>query len=458
MADVIQTKFDELEQIAKRFGNQSDNTTQTLQSITRVMDKLQSGDWIGRGSDAFFAEMTQEVLPALQRLIDALAQSSQVTREIGEIIAQADEEASAPFRSGDGGGSLGPGTNGSRVTTGGESAVERFARLASGVYPADPPPNGGSGSWSNGQFHGDPLRTNQWDALLNGRGFSGPNIPGFNTSGLNPFGSNSFASDGWGSGASGWSGRENDYGIPRDWLSGVTGNGNYSLHETLGSSYNDYGIPRDWLSGVIDAFGANDRRDFGIPRDWLSGVMAGFQQDLEGGTAAEEVGASGSGGSGSSGGGSESGGSSGGGSGSGPSAEPMSEPTTQETPTESASPTGGGGGGMAPQSQVTAPTGTGSFDRGYGQTTVTAADDPPPAAPRLRYQPLASSGGVAVAQTDPPLARVAPSAPGVTMGGTPAVPAADNGLRNLSLGLAAVSPLLALAGKLIKSKFSDNNS
>jgi hypothetical protein len=33
----------------------------------------------------------------------------------------------------------------------------------------------------------------------------------------------------------------------------------------------------------------------------------------------------------------------------------------------------------------------------------------------------------------------------------------DSGLRGLSIGITAVSPLIALAGKLLKDKFSDND-
>jgi WXG100 family type VII secretion target len=98
MADEIKADYDQLEQIASKFANQSQEIQQMIQQVKGGMDKLYD-DWIGRGSRAFFSEMRGEVLPATLRLQQALEEANRVTKEIVQTMQQADEEASSPFRS-----------------------------------------------------------------------------------------------------------------------------------------------------------------------------------------------------------------------------------------------------------------------------------------------------------------------------------------------------------------------
>ena len=96
--DEIRADYDRLEQLANQFANQSQAIQQMLQNVRGAMDPLQGGGWIGRGSDAFFSEMQSEVLPASQRLQEALDEASRVTKQIVQTVKQAEEEASSPFR------------------------------------------------------------------------------------------------------------------------------------------------------------------------------------------------------------------------------------------------------------------------------------------------------------------------------------------------------------------------
>jgi WXG100 family type VII secretion target len=96
--DIVQATYDQLEEISGKFQNESQSMEQMMSSIKNAMNTLKT-NWIGRGSDAFFAEMESEMLPAGQRLIEALHEGSAVTREISTAIRQAEEEASAPFKS-----------------------------------------------------------------------------------------------------------------------------------------------------------------------------------------------------------------------------------------------------------------------------------------------------------------------------------------------------------------------
>ncbi|MEI2692982.1 MAG: WXG100 family type VII secretion target [Anaerolineae bacterium] len=99
--DIIQAQYDQLEQIAARFGRQAEAAAQTTQRVQQAMRSLQAGGWEGRGAAAFFGEMDRSVLPSMQRLSGALAQSQTVTRQVSQVMRAAEEEASRPFR-GDG--------------------------------------------------------------------------------------------------------------------------------------------------------------------------------------------------------------------------------------------------------------------------------------------------------------------------------------------------------------------
>ncbi len=99
MADTIEANYDQLGQVASRFANQSQAVQQMVQSVRSSMNKLEDGGWEGRGSDAFFTEMNEEVLPATERLRQALEEAGRTTQQIVQTMQQAEEEASTPFRS-----------------------------------------------------------------------------------------------------------------------------------------------------------------------------------------------------------------------------------------------------------------------------------------------------------------------------------------------------------------------
>lgn len=94
--DEFQCKYDEMENISKIFQAQADIAQQVFDSIRNTMEDLKP-DWIGKGSDAFFNEMESEVNPALQRLIQALEEGSNVVMQINQTIETAEQEAQSQF-------------------------------------------------------------------------------------------------------------------------------------------------------------------------------------------------------------------------------------------------------------------------------------------------------------------------------------------------------------------------
>ena len=99
MADKIEVNYEQMEQIASRFSGQSQTVQETHQKVHNSMSKLENGGWEGRGSNAFFAEMHGEVLPAVHRLLSALNEASRICKQISQTMHNAEEEAASPFRS-----------------------------------------------------------------------------------------------------------------------------------------------------------------------------------------------------------------------------------------------------------------------------------------------------------------------------------------------------------------------
>jgi len=99
-ADIIQAKYDELENIARCFTAQAESQTALTRRLEQNVQALRQGGWVGQGANAFFAEMDGKIFPTMQRLVSALEQAQTVTLQVKEVIQQAEEEAAEPFKGG----------------------------------------------------------------------------------------------------------------------------------------------------------------------------------------------------------------------------------------------------------------------------------------------------------------------------------------------------------------------
>ena len=144
--------YDSLTKIAQGFAQHASRASQTNRSLTQSMNTLKGGDWIGKGATAFYKEMEGEVMPAMIRLAKALEASDRVTRQIGKLIKQAEDDASRLFRLDGIGGLLGgalAGAIGGALGGGLGGAIGEALGGAGGVGEA----LGGGGDWqSNNPF------------------------------------------------------------------------------------------------------------------------------------------------------------------------------------------------------------------------------------------------------------------------------------------------------------------
>lgn len=488
MSNLIQIDHDAMKAIASQFGRQSDDVTRMYRQVVTAIEKLRDGGWIGEGADAFFEEMDGEVLPAVQRLIAALAMADKVSNDISQLMENADEEASDPlkreaeagkpggvfdgmggssgggpgggFGGGGPGGGFGGGGPGGGFGHGLPGGIGGFDPGSFGiVQPIGTFPGGESNPWGGNGFTPGGFGDSLLKDIFGSRGFgSGSDSGGMFSPGSSLFGPGGLYGSDFGNtlgpgvytGDPFGGGYGNDYSVPTDWLSGV-GDALFSSYPT---GMNDYGIPFDWLSGVTDPDSL-----FGNPD---------LDPEVADDTGSEKE-ESGSSGGGSSGGGEQSGGGSGGGeqpqqgSGSGGGGAPPEEPLEEEEledeleeepRRESPGSGGGGGGGQMPETQVSSPY-SGSYNAGqsyYGGGFEGEAGEAGESSSGRQYH---SAGGGAAPQAEPQAVQRRPvaSLDATYSGGT----TDDSGMvAAIPMGLAAASPLMALMGKFARDKVKND--
>lgn len=97
MPNVIQANYANLESLVKTVDSHGDSTSSLHNQISRMVDRLQNGAWIGAGANAFYGEMEQDVFPALKRLIGAFDSASSALPRIIKTFRDAEEEARKLF-------------------------------------------------------------------------------------------------------------------------------------------------------------------------------------------------------------------------------------------------------------------------------------------------------------------------------------------------------------------------
>jgi len=92
MADHLEANYENLERIKSSFDQQAQEAENMLRKISGQVENLQGGGWIGQGANAFYNEMHELLLPAVQRLVKALHEGSRVTGQIMTEFRNAEEE------------------------------------------------------------------------------------------------------------------------------------------------------------------------------------------------------------------------------------------------------------------------------------------------------------------------------------------------------------------------------
>lgn len=89
----IKADYEQLQDIAKVFGENADMISQTKDSISNQVDTLQGGDWEGVGAKNFYSEMGGMMMPAFTKLIKAMNAAQKTANDIAKTMKQAEDDS-----------------------------------------------------------------------------------------------------------------------------------------------------------------------------------------------------------------------------------------------------------------------------------------------------------------------------------------------------------------------------
>lgn len=152
-AEIVQAQYDQLTQVASRFGKQSEVVDQINSQIRQSYESLANGGWMGDAAKAFFDEMQREIFPTMQRLTSVLREAQTVTQQISTIFQQAEQEAAKGITFADGGASASAGSGVSFSAAAGNAAGSAAASqlppprmyIVNGINASEPDGTPGEG-------------------------------------------------------------------------------------------------------------------------------------------------------------------------------------------------------------------------------------------------------------------------------------------------------------------------
>lgn len=99
MAEKSEVNYELMEKIIKQFRSEADELNRVKSQTSNKVQGLHGTDWIGRGSEQFFSEMEGTVLPAMERLVNALHAAAGAADNIVKIYRNAEDEGQGVFKS-----------------------------------------------------------------------------------------------------------------------------------------------------------------------------------------------------------------------------------------------------------------------------------------------------------------------------------------------------------------------
>jgi WXG100 family type VII secretion target len=100
MAAKIRMQYTDMGQAAQALSQEGQNIQTLYSQLKGQTESLHNNGWKGRGADAFFKEMEGTILPAVQKLNNALDHSADTINKIHQIFQNAETEAAQLFKVG----------------------------------------------------------------------------------------------------------------------------------------------------------------------------------------------------------------------------------------------------------------------------------------------------------------------------------------------------------------------
>lgn len=97
MSDTISIEYEQMNQICTRFSEESARVRKVMNELERQIQVLKQGGWIADAADAYYQEMDSDVLPGVNRLVQALELAADATNQISTTMKNAEQEAQSFF-------------------------------------------------------------------------------------------------------------------------------------------------------------------------------------------------------------------------------------------------------------------------------------------------------------------------------------------------------------------------
>ncbi|MBI9044779.1 MAG: WXG100 family type VII secretion target [Anaerolineaceae bacterium] len=96
--DKIEINYEELQRSSQIFASEAEDIQALHNKIRTQVENLHGNGWIGKGSDAFYREMDEYLVPGFQKLAATFEHGSGLLGKIADLFQQAEEEAGALFK------------------------------------------------------------------------------------------------------------------------------------------------------------------------------------------------------------------------------------------------------------------------------------------------------------------------------------------------------------------------
>jgi WXG100 family type VII secretion target len=97
MSNTIAIEYEQVSQMSSHFSEESARVRKVLTDLERQIQVLKQGGWIGDAADAYYQEMDTDVIPGVNRLIEALTLAADTMSQLSTTMKNAEEEAQACF-------------------------------------------------------------------------------------------------------------------------------------------------------------------------------------------------------------------------------------------------------------------------------------------------------------------------------------------------------------------------
>lgn len=93
--DKTRCDYQAAEMIVKAFSTESEAINKMNSDLSRNVQTLEAGAWVGKAATAFFQEMNGTVMPSLKRLQKALATASKSMAEVSKTVKETEDATKA---------------------------------------------------------------------------------------------------------------------------------------------------------------------------------------------------------------------------------------------------------------------------------------------------------------------------------------------------------------------------